>query len=205
MCMLKPNLWFYRVGGKVRQMEWDSSGHRVAVMFDDSDLIALFRVLPKSHVELLTPLGFVRGHQDESPSAIAFQKDFTEGALLTIVSWRYSLIKVDWYHTIEHRNTYLLTSTHMSVRQCLKLDFAVLGLELWPNSTLPNDFCFTNYNQKYIAPRSLSSTTTSSPWPAFPFSSSRICFPKSISIWGRTFSSQKSWKICLGGRADIFY
>lgn len=73
------------MGGKVRQILCDPSGHRVAIMFDDSEMIALFRVLNKSRTDLLAPLGFLRGHIDESPMAIAFQQDFTDGALLTIV------------------------------------------------------------------------------------------------------------------------
>lgn len=75
-----------RVGGKVREIQWDPSGHRVAILFDDSEMIAVFRVLIKSRGDLLAPLGFIRGHPDENPLSIAFQKDFCEGALLTIVS-----------------------------------------------------------------------------------------------------------------------
>lgn len=76
-----------RVGGKVREIQWDPSGHRVAILFDDSQMIAVFRVLIKSRGDLLAPLAFIRGHPDENPLSIAFQKDFGEGALLTIVQY----------------------------------------------------------------------------------------------------------------------
>ncbi|CAL8131694.1 unnamed protein product [Orchesella dallaii] len=74
----------YKVGGKVRQMDWDKSGHRLAIMFDDSEMVAVFRVHHQSRGEFLAPLGFIKGHSDEYPLTIAFQKEFSEGANLTI-------------------------------------------------------------------------------------------------------------------------
>ena len=77
--------WNFRVGGKVVQMEWDPTGKRLAVMFADSEVLALFRIIPSS-TTMLAPFGFIRGHKGEFPVAIAFQKDFEAGALLSIVS-----------------------------------------------------------------------------------------------------------------------
>ncbi len=86
----------YRVGGKVIKLEWDPTGRRMAVLFDDSELVALFRLIPSS-ITTLAPFGFIRGHDGELPVAIAFQKGFSGGALLSIVSWDSSLLKYFQY------------------------------------------------------------------------------------------------------------
>jgi len=65
-------------------MDWDPSGSRLALCFDDSELVAVFRVQRKS-TNYLAPVGFIRGFPDEYPVTIAFQKDFRDGALLTVV------------------------------------------------------------------------------------------------------------------------
>lgn len=72
-------------------MDMDPSGNRLAICFDDSECIAVFRVQPKS-LYYLAPCGFIRGFPDEYPLTLTFQKDFKDGALLTIVSTYYYLI-----------------------------------------------------------------------------------------------------------------
>jgi len=66
-------------------MDLDPTGSRLAVLFEDSGLVAVFRVQPRTS-GFLAPCGFIRGFSDEYPSALEFQKDFKDGALLTIVS-----------------------------------------------------------------------------------------------------------------------
>lgn len=65
-------------------MEWDITGNRLAILFSDSELVPVFRVERKANT-VLAPVGFIRGHTGEVPVGIAFQKNFKEGALLTIV------------------------------------------------------------------------------------------------------------------------
>jgi hypothetical protein len=67
----------------VRGMDLDPTCNRLAVFFEDSELVPVFRVQPKS-ANYLAPCGFIRGFPDEYPVALEFQKDFTDGALLTI-------------------------------------------------------------------------------------------------------------------------
>lgn len=74
-------------------MVLDPTGQRLAVAFDDSELITVFTIQPKS-LYYLRPVGFIRGFPDEYPLTIAFQQKFTDGALLMIVS-----------HTTEHHKS----------------------------------------------------------------------------------------------------
>ena len=67
------------------QFDWDPTGTRLAVLFSDSELVAVFRVQRKPTITLIA-CGFVRGQDGELPVAIAFQKNFNQGALLAIVS-----------------------------------------------------------------------------------------------------------------------
>jgi len=73
----------YKVGGRVRKMDMDPTCSRLVVCFDDSELIAVFRIQPKSLL-YLSPCGFIRGFPDEYPLTVAFQPKFSDGALLTI-------------------------------------------------------------------------------------------------------------------------
>jgi hypothetical protein len=66
-------------------MDLDPSGNRLAICFEDSELIAVFRLQPRSPY-YLAPCGFIRGVENDFPLTLTFQKDFTDGALLTIVS-----------------------------------------------------------------------------------------------------------------------
>ncbi|KAL0274599.1 UNVERIFIED_CONTAM: hypothetical protein PYX00_002694 [Menopon gallinae] len=72
-----------RIGGLVTSMCWDKRGHHLAVMFKESSVIAVFRTEIKS-VFKITPCCFINGLLGEVPTSINFQKNFTEGAVLTI-------------------------------------------------------------------------------------------------------------------------
>jgi len=80
------------VGGNIQNMVWDKTGERLGVMFVKKDkifqthqLIALFRTRVQPTLEI-TPCGFIRGELGETPQLLAFQQNFTEGALLA-VAW----------------------------------------------------------------------------------------------------------------------
>ncbi|KAK6629857.1 hypothetical protein RUM43_003678 [Polyplax serrata] len=72
-----------RIGGLVTSMCWDNTGHHLAVMFKESSVIAVFKTEIKT-IFKISPCCFINGLAGEVPSAINFQKNFQEGAVLTI-------------------------------------------------------------------------------------------------------------------------
>lgn len=77
-------VFIFSVGGNVVQIEWDPTGMRLAVLFSECNYIAVLSLTPGNHNYLL-PCGLICGREGEYPVAIAFQKDYRHGALLTIV------------------------------------------------------------------------------------------------------------------------
>jgi len=74
------------MGGKVLQIEWDPTGKRLAVLFSECSSIAILGNPPGGEdTHRLVPCDFICGEEQEYPVAIAFQKDFAHGSLLTIV------------------------------------------------------------------------------------------------------------------------
>lgn len=76
----------HRVGGEVNQMVWDGRGRHLAVTFHDSELIAVFltNITTSPNTVHVSPCCFIKGEPGEKPNAITFQKNFEEGANLTI-------------------------------------------------------------------------------------------------------------------------
>ncbi|XP_013779615.1 aladin-like [Limulus polyphemus] len=73
-----------RTGGRVHQMVWDGTGERLAVSFvDNPELIAVFRTRIKPLLEL-SPCGFIRSPERETPQLLSFHGSFERGALLTV-------------------------------------------------------------------------------------------------------------------------
>jgi len=72
-------------GGLVQNIQWDPSGHRVAVSFKNTNSICLLRSKPKQ--SRLSPVGWVTGSiSGEFPVCMQFQQSPSEfGAVLTIV------------------------------------------------------------------------------------------------------------------------
>ncbi|XP_059057722.1 aladin-like [Achroia grisella] len=71
-------------GGSILDMCWDPSGKYLALMFEESYLVAVFCT---THLMLqlkITPCCFVCGIENEIPTTIAFQQNFDAGACLTI-------------------------------------------------------------------------------------------------------------------------
>ncbi|XP_073988138.1 aladin WD repeat nucleoporin isoform X2 [Rhodnius prolixus] len=73
----------YLVGGEVKGMAWDRSNRRLALIFKDSPLIAVFYTCLRPKLQIY-PGFFIKGLVDEMPSFICFQNNFTDGANLTI-------------------------------------------------------------------------------------------------------------------------
>lgn len=75
-----------RVGGTIKNMVWDPTGERLAVLFRGprAENIALFQTRIEPVLELI-PCGFIRGLSGEVPQQICFQPKFLDGALLTVV------------------------------------------------------------------------------------------------------------------------
>ena len=72
-------------GGLVQDIQWDPTGHRIAVTFKETNSICLLRSKPR-HARL-SPVGWVTGaDQSEYPVCIQFQQSSVEfGAVLTVV------------------------------------------------------------------------------------------------------------------------
>jgi len=78
-----------KTGGTVSSIVWDKTGERVAVMFQPDEhgnnfLVAVFKATTYPVLELI-PGGFIKGRTDESAHHIAFQPNFPDGALLSVV------------------------------------------------------------------------------------------------------------------------
>ncbi|KAK3923787.1 Aladin [Frankliniella fusca] len=72
-----------RIGGPVTSMVWDKLGRHLALIFESSPLVAVYRTDLTPHL-LITPCCLVKGASGEQPTAIAFQSNFDAGACLTI-------------------------------------------------------------------------------------------------------------------------
>ncbi|PSN51777.1 Aladin [Blattella germanica] len=72
-----------RLGGSVTSLAWDKKGRHLAVLFKQTDFIAIF--LTEIHAVLqVSPCCVVRGIHGEIPNCINFQQNFNEGAMLSI-------------------------------------------------------------------------------------------------------------------------
>ncbi|KAL3831795.1 hypothetical protein ACJMK2_023499 [Sinanodonta woodiana] len=91
-----------RAGGSIQDMIWDPTGERLAVLFKENRsgtnrYIAVFRTKIYPVLDI-TPCGFVKGFEGETPQHIAFQPKFDRGALLTVIwsSGRLSYIPMNF-------------------------------------------------------------------------------------------------------------
>lgn len=73
-----------RVGGEVSKMVWDPKSHYLAVSFHESELIAVFVTKVSASAIHVAPCCFIKGFPGEKPVELSFQKDFNDGANLTI-------------------------------------------------------------------------------------------------------------------------
>ncbi|ROT79606.1 hypothetical protein C7M84_001664 [Penaeus vannamei] len=72
------------VGGPVKQLAWDPRSERLAVVFRDTECVALFHT--HTHPSLhLAPGGFIRGEPGHIPVSISFQHNLNTGAVLSVV------------------------------------------------------------------------------------------------------------------------
>jgi len=73
-------------GGLVQNIVWEPAGHRLALTFRSTPLVAVF--LARSGRTLsLTPCGWIRGERDEFAACVEFQSDYTEGGALLSIGW----------------------------------------------------------------------------------------------------------------------
>jgi len=71
-------------GGLVQDIQWDPTGHRLAITFKETSVVCLMRSKPGQ--VRLTPIGWVSGRLFEFPVTTQFQRKAPEyGALLTVV------------------------------------------------------------------------------------------------------------------------
>lgn len=81
--LTKIDLEGFVVGGLVQDMIWEPKGRTVAVLFQDTNCICLFTAVTAPNMQLV-PSSIVVGLPEEIPTAIAFQKNFENGACLSI-------------------------------------------------------------------------------------------------------------------------
>ncbi|KAL1490423.1 hypothetical protein ABEB36_013122 [Hypothenemus hampei] len=92
------------IGGLIQCIESDPKGKHLAVMFTDTNAIAVFSVVRLPTLQLI-PGSLVMGLPEEKPSSISFQQNFEAGACLTI-GWStgriqyYPIIYTDLTETI---------------------------------------------------------------------------------------------------------
>eukprot|EP01126_Amoeba_proteus_P043076 TRINITY_DN4705_c0_g1_i1.p1 TRINITY_DN4705_c0_g1~~TRINITY_DN4705_c0_g1_i1.p1 ORF type:complete len:462 (+),score=123.39 TRINITY_DN4705_c0_g1_i1:1217-2602(+) len=81
-----PLHYNFPVCGKIREVVWDPTGHRLAVSFQETDLVAiLIAHRTADHNINFSPLGFFRGPAHAGlPRLLKFCADFPRGALLTM-------------------------------------------------------------------------------------------------------------------------
>ena len=75
---------FSSIGGTVQSLKWDPMGERLAVLFEETNIVALFATNVRPDFSI-SPIGLISGQPNEKPACIEFSKKFDEGALLTIV------------------------------------------------------------------------------------------------------------------------
>merc|ERR1711872_289141 len=73
-------------GGLVQNIVWDPAGHRLALAFRSTSLVAVFAVRSGRTLSL-TPCGWIRGGVDEYPSCVAFQCDYKDGGAVLSIGW----------------------------------------------------------------------------------------------------------------------
>ncbi|CAG9767600.1 unnamed protein product [Ceutorhynchus assimilis] len=71
------------VGGLIQWMETDPNGKYLAVMFQETNAIAVFNILRQPCMQLI-PGALINGLAEEIPTAISFVQNFNAGACLTI-------------------------------------------------------------------------------------------------------------------------
>ncbi|XP_050692794.1 aladin-like [Eriocheir sinensis] len=72
------------VGGAVRQLAWDPRSERLAVVFRDTECVALLHTHPYPSLHL-APGGFIRGEAFQVPVSVNFQQNLSTGAVLSVV------------------------------------------------------------------------------------------------------------------------
>ncbi|XP_011505246.1 PREDICTED: aladin [Ceratosolen solmsi marchali] len=82
----------YSVGGRVTSMDWDPLGKYLAIIFQDSSLVAIFKtkIGATSRITKVEPLCFVKGFPGEVPNCIQFYQNCQEGTDSTILTIAWS-------------------------------------------------------------------------------------------------------------------
>ena len=73
-------------GGLVQNIVWEPAGHRLAVSFRTTSLVAVFATRSGRNLSL-TPCGWIRGEKGECPTWLEFQTNFNEGGGMLTVAW----------------------------------------------------------------------------------------------------------------------
>ncbi|CAH1117706.1 unnamed protein product [Phaedon cochleariae] len=107
------------VGGLVQCMESDPKGKRLAVLFQDTNCVAIFNIVRQPGLQLI-PSSLVMGLAEEKPSAISFIQNFEAGTCLT-VGWSSGRIQ---YYPIIYTDLACSTEATQSINVSLYNSFS---------------------------------------------------------------------------------
>lgn len=93
----------YTVGGRVVSMDWDSLGKYLAIMFQDSPVVAVFKtkVASLSRITEVKPLCLVKGFTGEVPTCIQFYPNHERNNDVSILTIAWSSGSVRHFPIIE--------------------------------------------------------------------------------------------------------
>ncbi|CAH1391573.1 unnamed protein product [Nezara viridula] len=100
------------IGGEVKKMDWDSESRHLAVLFSEGHYVAVY-ITSLGTTLNIQPGFLIKGISDEIPTCFSFQKDFVDGANLTIC---WSTGRVQYFPMVYKRN---LSSTFLRSRSAL--------------------------------------------------------------------------------------
>jgi len=122
-----------RVGGAVQQLAWDPRSERLAVVFRDTEFIALFHthINPELH---LAAGGFIRGEPGQVAVSVAFQQGITNGAILSVVWSNGQVQHIPMHYSVRTSNQVL----NQSALNASVLNASIIHTSVFNNSDHPN-------------------------------------------------------------------
>ncbi|XP_058796068.1 aladin [Phymastichus coffea] len=103
----------YTVGGRVVSMDWDSVGKYLAIMFQDSPMVAIFKtkVGSISRITEVKPLCLVKGFPGEVPSCIQFYPNYQRNNDVSILTIAWNSGSVRHFPIVDEVNGEMQTDT----------------------------------------------------------------------------------------------
>lgn len=90
------------VGGRVLSMDWDPSGSYLAILFQESPLVAIFKtVITDSSLTELIPGCLVKGFPNETPSCLQFHQYINSVNMIACLSIAWSSGRIQQFPIVE--------------------------------------------------------------------------------------------------------